>query len=309
MHTSPRTRRLSISAIIFLVGLSVMAQNYRDQRILIRLNPGYCMLFGKITDYDGNKLSRAEISVYDPTTFVITETIPVDDSGEYLFTLRKGTEHGLLISKSGYFSYYHVVVIPPDAPDEFVYPLQLPDGIRKDYTLIYPPDGRIPANTGILEELISLLINQTSLNLWMPDQENLLGKSRIQFIDSLSQARGVEKYRLVSGSLPVNKDQIVQLNFETDPDAEMLATYNTEGQAVPQDQKWTLQFAASKSKLSQKDLNGLKDYTIYEGKDGFYRYTYGVYNTRQQTSEGIAVLKSKGFSQAFPKQIGNLKTL
>lgn len=301
----------SILPLLFLFGLThiLPAQNYRDQMILIRLSPGYCMVFGQVTDYDGEKLTRADISLYDPYSFDLVETIPVDDLGEYLFTLRKGQRVAFLIHKDGYFPYYHEMVIPDDAKDRYEYPIRLPDGIRKDYTLIYHPEGSIPANTGILEELISLLLNQTGLSLWMPDQENTLGKSRISFLDSLFLSRGIEAYRLLSGSLPGQTDQVVELNFETDADASLPATYDTESVATSREDQWTLQFSASKNKLSERDLKGLIDYQVFEGKDGFYRYTYGVFPTRQQANEAIPVLREKGFSQAFPKLIGNLKKL
>lgn len=309
MHISQLIKKTALAVLLILTTGILEAQNYRDQMILIRLNPGYSMLFGKISDYDGSKLNRAEVSLYDPATLVITETIPVDDMGEYLFTIRKKQTYGLLVTKEGYFPYYHEIQVPEDAADEFEYPIQLPDGIRKDYTLVYPTEGIIPVNSGILEELISLLLNQSGLNLWIPDLENQVGRSRIEFIDSLLTSRGIEEYRLISGSIPGNTDQLVQLNFENDPDAEIIRQYSADSNVLDNKQKWTLQFAASKNKLSDRDLKGLKDFKVYEGNDGFYRYTYGVYNTRQQANEAIQTLKSKGFSQAFPKLIGNLKDL
>ena len=303
-------RRIILTLLIcFTVG-SLIAQNYKDQMALIRLKPDYSMVFGHITDYTGEKLSSASVSVFNPASLSLTETIPVDDLGDYLFTLEKGRTLGFLVEKEGYFPYYSEFTIPEDAEDLFEYPMQLPDGIRKEYTLIFRPDGYLPSNSSIVEEMISLLLNQPELSLWMPDQENPLGKSRIVFLDSLIQSRGIEEYRLISGSLPGKQDQIVELSFETDPDAEIPDQWSdSEPQTYGNDEKWTLQFSASKSKLTERGLKGLKDYKVFEGKDGFYRYTYGAFNTRQEANNSIMLLRDQGFNQAFPKLIGNLKKL
>lgn len=297
--------------VIFTLGSTLIlpAQNYRDQVILIRLRPDYSLVIGKISDYTGEKLSNATISLFDPNSYQATETIPVDDSGDYLFTLKKGATYGFLVEKEGYFPYYHILHLPEDAQDQMEYPLHLPDGIRKQYTLVFSENGSIPVNGSILEELISLLLNQTALSLWIPDQENPIGKSRISFLDSLLPSRGVEKYRLISGSLPGNTDQIIELSFETDPEAENIPSYNPVSPGEKSDDKWTLQFSASKSKLPERDLRGLKDYEVYEGNDGFYRYTYGVFNTRQEANASIPYLRNLGFNQAFPKRIGIIKSL
>lgn len=269
------------------------------------------MVTGKITDYNGEKLTRANISLFDPQTYQIIETIPVDDLGEYLFTLKKGQRIGLLVEKDGYFPYYDEFTVPEDADKKFDYPLHLPDGIRKEYTLVYPANGFIPVNRNLLEELISLLLNQTALSLWMPDQENPLGKARIDFLDSLLQTRNIEKYRLISGSLPGNTEQIVEVSFLTDEEAAPVEDYPAAAVNANAniDQKWTLQFSASKKELSSADLKGLKDVNVYQGKDGFLRYTYGIFDSRQEANQAISTLRTKGFAQAFPKLIGNLKKL
>lgn len=289
---------------------SLFAQNYREQLALIRLQPDNSVVIGKISDYDGDKLSGAKISLFNPRSLSILQTIPVDDQGEYFFTIKKGQTLGFLIEKEGYFPYYHQLTVPVEAPEIIEQALQLPDGIRRTYILIYPPEGFIPVNGGILEELISLMMNQTELSLWMPDQQNPLGKSRIVFLDSLMLNRGIEPYRILSGSLPGNRDQIVEISFETDPDAQQISAYSEQPiSRSGSDEKWTLQFSASKSKLPERDLRGLSDYEVFEGKDGYFRYTYGQYNSRQEANDAIIVLRNKGFNQAFPKLIGNLKKL
>ncbi len=309
MHIKGKNLSLLIS-LLFVMSGNLSSQNYRDQILLIRLQPNFSLVYGSVYDYSGDKLSRANISIFDPATFTITETIPIDDAGDYLFTIKRGRTLGFLIEKEGYFPFYQEFTIEADANDHIEMPLHLPDGIRKDYTIIYSPEGHIPSNVEIVEEMISLLLNQPELSLWMPDQENPLGKSRIAFLDSLIQSRGIEPYRLISGSIPGNRDQIVELNFETDPDAEEIKSWNTTpGPSSAEDFKWTLQFSASKSKLSERDLKGLKNVSVFQGKDGFFRYTYGKYATRQEANRDIQTLKDKGFNQAFPKLIGNLKKL
>ncbi|MCK5821213.1 MAG: SPOR domain-containing protein [Bacteroidales bacterium] len=300
-----------LASIYLIVPESTQGQNYREQMKLIRLKPNNVMVFGVINDYTGEKLSGASISLFDPSILITTETIPVDDMGEYLFTIEKGKKIGFLVEKEGYFPYYHELTISLDAEDEYEYKLHLPDGIRKTYSLIYTSDGTIPSNNDLLEELISLLINQTGLSIWMPVQENPLGKSRITFLDSLFLSRGIEDYRLISGSLPGDTDQIVELNFMTDTEAKETDASVFEGKSMvsDKDDKWTLQFSASRSELSVKGLKNLKDTRMFKGKDGYYRYTYGVFNSRQEANQAISFLHDKGFSQAFPKLIGNLKKL
>lgn len=303
-----------LASLCLLITTSSYSQNYRDQMKLIRLKPNNVKVFGKIHDYTGDKITGAKISLLDPALLSTLETIPIDDQGDYLFTLKKGKKIGFLVEKKGYFPYYHELTIPFDSENEYEYNLHLPDGIRKDYSLVYTQEGTIPSNTSILEELISLLINQAGLSLWMPAQQNPLGQSRNFFLDSLLQDRGIESYRLISGSLPGNSDQIVVLNFITDPDANEAdaSIFLGEKQNSPNsdnNDKWTLQFTASRNKLSEKDLKKLENTMVFEGKDGFYRYTYGVFETRQQANKAIPLLKEKGFGQAFPKLIGKLKKL
>ena len=61
--------------------------------------------------------------------------------------------------------------------------------------------------------------------------------------------------------------------------------------------------------LSKGELKNLESTRMFKGKDGYYRYTYGVFNSRQEANQAIPILRNKGFSQAFPKLIGNLKKL
>jgi len=310
-----RIKRFNIFTLFATICLflpnSSQSQNYRDQMKLIRLKPNNVMVFGKISDYTGEKLSGASISIFDPAIYNTLETIPVDDLGEYLFTLEKGKKIGFLVEKESYFPYYHELTIPEDAEDEFEYNLHLPDGIRKAYSIIYTVGGIVPSNNSLLEELISLLINQPGLSIWMPVQENPLGKSRIAFLDSLFLSRGIEDYRLISGSLPGDTDQIVELNFMTDSDAKDTdaSVFEANSDALDMDDKWTLQFSASRNELSSRDLKTLENTRMFKGKDGYYRYTYGVFDSRQEANQAIPLLREKGFKQAFPKLIGNLKKL
>lgn len=289
------------------------AQNYREQMKLIRLKPNNVVVYGRIADYTGEKLSGAHISLFDPQSLSVVETIPIDGAGEYLFTLEQGKTVGFLIEKDGYFPYYHEFTVPAETKEQLEFNMALPDGIRNEYLLIYGPESKIPSNVSLLEELISLLLNQTGLSIWIPNQENPLGTARNNFIDSLFQSRGIEAYRLISGSLPRNTDQIVQINFITDPEANTVSEADYQGSeaqtATGGDAQWTLQFAASKNELSERDLRNLKSVKVFKGKDGFYRYCYGTFNSRQEANQAINLLRDKGFNQAFPKLIGNLKKL
>ena len=311
MRPNTGLRIVIVFLLIAAVSTGIMAQNYRDQKGLIRLKPNNIMVFGKIQDYTGSKLKSANISIINPQSSRVLETIPIDDLGEYLFTVEKGSVLGLLIEKESYFPYYHEIRIPYDSDREMEYNLHLPDGIRKVYSVVYAPQASMPSNTSLLEELISLLISQSGLSIWIPGQENEIGHSRLVFLDSLLQARGIEQYRLITGSLPGRADQVIQLNFLYDRDAiEPQATIF--GNLIiggDEDNHWTLQFAASRNKLAERNLKGLQNTRLFEGKDGYYRYTFGNFATRQEANEAISYLQSKGFSQAFPKKIGILKNL
>ena len=45
---------------------------------------------------------------------------------------------------------------------------------------------------------------------------------------------------------------------------------------------YTIQIKALKVKVEAKEFTELRDVQIYECKDGFYRYTYGIYKTREE---------------------------
>ena len=75
------------------------------------------------------------------------------------------------------------------------------------------------------------------------------------------------------------------------------------------DETWTIQITASKKSIDTKTFTGLKPVLEFKGKDGFYRYTYGTFNSRDEAAARISFVRQKGYKQAFAKTIGSIRKL
>ncbi len=306
----------TIIIIIILLGFLasvVQGQNYRDQKKLIRLKPNNLLVFGQILTPSDEPISGASISLFDPPGAKIIETIPVDDLGEFLFTLEKGKTFGLIIEKEGFFPYYSQFTVPTDLEEEWEKSIQLPDGLQNRYKLLFPFKSNDPANPEIINEIANTLSGFSKLEVWIPEEIDSLFPLRINRIKNILLEAGIESHRLYIGIPPGNADQVIHLqmiseNTLDDQNDTAGTEENTSEDPVTPD-KWTLQFVASKNKLQSSSLKGIINYKVFHGKDGFYRYTYGIYNSKKESEAGKALLKSKGFSQPFAKKIEDLQKL
>ncbi len=300
-------------AFFCFMAVTVHGQNYRDQKKLIRLKPNNILVFGQILASSGEAINDATISLFDPPGAKILETIPVDDLGEYLFTLEMGKSFGLIIEKDGFFPYYTQFIVPTNLEEEWEYAIQLPKGLINRVELSYNYGSVIPSNQDILEELISTLSSFTDLSVWVPEEPDSIFQLRIAELRNIFLEAGVESYRLFTGESPTDPERFIQLSINSEKKTEGNDSFETDEitDNTPDlsPNKWTLQFIASKKELPNSDLKGLDDFKLFRGKDGYFRYTYGVYNSKEEADAGKAFLKNKGFGQAFAKKIEDLQKL
>ncbi len=306
----------SIIFLLVLIGfmsITVHGQNYRDQKKLIRLKPNNILVFGQILDPSGEVINNASISLLDPQRAKILETIPVDDLGEYLFTLEKGKSFGLILEKEGLFPYYTQFIVPTNLEEEWEYTIQLPEGLINNIELSYNYDSDIPSNQKALEDLINTLSNFKDLSVWVPEEPDSIFQLRIAELRNTFLEAGIESYRLFTGESPSDPERLIKLriNSEKKPEGSELTETDKiiSNKPIISPNKWTLQFVASKKELPESDLKGLGDFKLFRGKDGYFRYTYGVYDSKEDAESGKAFLKKKGFGQAFAKKIEDLQKL
>lgn len=307
--------------LVAFISVNIYGQNYRDQRKLIRLKPNSLLVFGQIETPAEESLTGATISLFNPSSAKIIETIPVDDLGEYLFTLEKGRTFGLIIEKDGLFPYYTQFIVPVDIEKEWEKSIKLPDGLINTYALNYEYGATNPSNTEELENLTSSLVRFNDLSVWVQEDSVAIFQNRIDNLKSIFSEAGIDSYRLLIGAPPTDPDRYIRLRIigsaapanneiiESETEAsEEEAVEDEEKPAVSPD-KWTLQFIASKNELTGKDLKSVEDYKLFKGKDGYYRYTYGIYDSKEDSQAGKSYLRNKGFNQAFAKKIADLQKL
>jgi hypothetical protein len=61
--------------------------------------------------------------------------------------------------------------------------------------------------------------------------------------------------------------------------------------------------------LGKKTYKGLDPVYEFKGSDGFYRYGYGAFKTKEEAGRKLTVVKRKGFKKAFVKSTGAIKKL
>ena len=308
-----------ILLILFsVISVNIYGQNYRDQRKLIRLKPNKLMVFGQIQTPSEEVLTDANISLFDPSSSKIIETIPLDDLGEYFFTLEKGKTFGFIIEKEGLFPYYTQFLVPFDTDKEWDNSIKLPEGLVNTYTLQYEYGAESPSNIEELESLTNTLSAFNDLSMWVLENSDAIFQNRMDSLKSILYEAGIESYRLLIGPPPNDPDRYIRIriisndapvnNDLNEPEATEEMDDKEEEPAISPN-KWTLQFIASKNKLSAKDLKGVEDYKLFKGNDGYFRYTYGVYDSKEDSNTGKSYLRNKGFNQAFAKKIFDLKKL
>lgn len=101
---------------------------------------------------------------------------------------------------------------------------------------------------------------------------------------------------------------LIDKGFEDAQIVDKIESDLIEEKVVEQNGEFTIQIKALKQKVDPKEFTNLEGIQIYKGKDGFYRYTYGTYKTRE---EALAVKNSIGnqdtLKDSFIVLVKNLK--
>ena len=81
-----------------------------------------------------------------------------------------------------------------------------------------------------------------------------------------------------------------------------------EQKTEPAKGEYTVQIKALSEKVDSKEFTDLEGVKVYKGKDGFYRYTFGEFETREQAEEAKSeITKQELLKDAFIVPIKNLK--
>ena len=77
---------------------------------------------------------------------------------------------------------------------------------------------------------------------------------------------------------------------------------------TPVEGEYTIQIKALTQKIDPKEFTDLVGIEIYKGKDGFYRYTFGVFKNREQAEEAKKeITKNELIRDAFIVHLSSLK--
>ena len=303
-------KRLLFPILIFWMILPAGAQDFKDQLNLIRPRPENCLIYGPIAIDKNTLVTDADVSLLDPATHEILEKIVSDRNAWYLFSVKKGRKLALLIEKTGLFPYYHEFIIPGDFPESSLEkPLNLPPDLKNTYSIYYVPLDTIAGRKSLelISQLAGFLLKNPRIIVRFESLGDSLDPVRINQMTSYFMERGISLSRLTSGTsadiLPT------ALMIEVRTGSEDLAGIVSPGIQTLSDDLWTIQFAASRSTLNKKSFKGLDPIHEFKGKDGFYRYTYGIYQTREEAVQKLSVVKKKGFTKAFAKTAGSIRKL
>ncbi|MFA5814683.1 MAG: glycosyltransferase [Bacteroidales bacterium] len=286
------------------------SQDFKDQINMIRPKPDNCQVYGVLSLQNKELLPDTRISLIDPKSHEISESIMTDRNAWYLFSVKKGFPYGLIIEKDGYFPYYAEYTIPFDHPENRMERnIALPDDLKNDFSLYYPAADTVlgEKSQGLLVQLTALLKKHPGLSAWFDPQGDSLDFARINLLTSAFMRNGVEIAQLRTGSRPDPAETFIRIEINTGP--ENAALLQPSSGAQPPDELWTIQFSASKTSLSKKSFKGLDPVHEFKGKDGFYRYTYGTFKTREEANRKLLLVKKKGFNKAFTKTVGSIKKL
>ncbi len=102
---------------------------------------------------------------------------------------------------------------------------------------------------------------------------------------------------------------MIDLGF-TDAQIVEKATSETVNKEKPEEEtgQYTVQIKALTQKVDPKTFTNLEGVKIYKGKDGFYRYTFGSFETIEQALEAKKQIEAdKMLADAFIVLIKNLK--
>lgn len=303
-------KRLLLPILIVWMVLPAGAQDFRDQLILIRPRPENCVVYGPISIDKNTLVTDAEVSLLDPSTHEILEKIVSDRNAWYLFSVIKGRKLALLIEKPGLFPYYHEFFVPGDYPETSMEkPVNLPPDLKNTYSVYYAPLDTLAGakSLELISQLASFLLKNPRITVRFEPLGDSLDPVRINQMTSYFMDRGIPLSRLTSGSSPDTLPTALMIEIRTG--TEDLAGIISPGVQTLSDDMWTIQFAASRSTLNKKSFKGLDPVHEFKGKDGFYRYTYGIYATKEEAAQKLSVVKKKGFPKAFAKTAGSIRKL
>ena len=218
--------------------------------------------------------------------------------------------YGLLIEKTGYFPYYTENIIPNDLTEnKLERNVVIPDDLKNDFSLYYPASDTIlgEKSRALMIQLSGLMKKQTGLTAWFDPQGDSLDFLRINGITSAFVQTGIAASRLRAGARPDTGETFIRIEINTG--AENAVLMEPAGTALPGEESWTIQFAASKTPLAKKTFKELDPVYEFKGKDGFYRYSYGNFKSQEEANRKLQTVKKKGFSKPFSKSVGSIKKL
>jgi len=297
---------------LFLCALNppLNAQDFKDQINMIRPIPDNCLIYGAISLQNKTLLPDIKVSLINPRTYEIKDSVITDRNAWYLFSVKKGVPYGLIIEKDGYFPYYAEYTIPSDFPEnKMEREIYLPDDLKNNFSLYYTPGETVMGEVSqvLVGQLTTLLQQHPKLIAWFDPQGDSLDFARINDLTSTFLKGGVNISQIRTGLEPDPSATYIRIEINTGP--ENASLMQTSQEEVPDDEQWTIQFVASKTSLSKKSFKGLDPVHEFKGKDGFYRYTYGTFKTREEANRKLSVVKKKGFPKAFAKTAGSIKKL
>jgi hypothetical protein len=276
---------------------------------MIRPKPDNCLIFGVLSLQNKDLLTDTRVSLINTKSHE-SESILSDRNAWYLFSVAKGIPFGLIIEKDGFFPYYTEHTIPLDFQEtRKELNITVPDDLKNDFTLYYPASDTLlgEKSQALLSQLTALVKKYPGMAVWFDPQGDSLDFARINRLTAAFVKEGIAIGRLRTGTQPENGVTFIRIEISTGPENATLMKATGEEQVS--DELWTIQFAASKSTLSKKSFKGLEPIHEFKGKDGFYRYSYGSFKTKEEAARKLSAVKKKGFPKAFTKTVGSIKNL
>jgi hypothetical protein len=123
------------------------------------------------------------------------------------------------------------------------------------------------------------------------------GKIAYYLVDYASKAEALQ-----------DLNNLLDQGFKDAQIVEKIESETVEVVAVKQTGEFTIQIKALKQKVDPKTFTQLDNVEVYKGKDGFFRYAYGSFNTREEAlNEKKRIEKDEAVADAFIVLIKKLK--
>jgi GT2 family glycosyltransferase len=310
-YIARKSKQLLLCGLLVFGTLSYASgQDFKDQINMIRPAPENCLVYGVLSQQNGQLLTDIKISLINKKTSEIKETITTDRNAWYLFSVQRGSPYGLLIEKNGYFPYYTENTLPIDLADNKVERnVVIPDNLKNDFSLYYPSSDTLLGETSqaLVLQLAELMKKHAGLTAWLDPQGDSLDYLRVNGLTATFMKYGIPVSRLTTGVRPDNAETFIRIEINTGTENAVLM--QPSGVNQPDEDSWTIQFAASKTPLAKKAFKDLDPVHEFKGKDGFYRYGFGTFKSQEEANKKLQVVKKKGFSKPFAKSVGSIKKL